>query len=295
MKTIVLLSLIIACLSRLNVKEELSPNSNEEINSKNKFRNLEDSNVDVAEIDDANLNEENSDSINEVGNSDLASDENSSDISNSEETSSNISEESSTESSVETSSTESSAEVSSTESSGVTSSTESSAETSSTESSSEASSTESSAITSEDSSSETSSEVTTSSSSSSTSSEDNVDDVKELTAEEREEYYYWVKFKNSFTYDSTQLSKLARAFTPEKSGYINSNRAKGWFMYLAAALFGVSLIIYLVGRFYFDKFKGPKSHISPWYGRISMIFIFIGFALTMTFYSIVLVKSVSIK
>lgn len=115
------------------------------------------------------------------------------------------------------------------------------------------------------------------------------------TEKMREEYYYWIKFKNSFTYDKDQKAMLARSFKPETSGYVASNLGKAWFMYLLAGIFGAFLILYLVGRFVLNKFKGPKSHISPWFGRVSWLFIIIGFVCTMVFYSITLSKSLKIK
>lgn len=116
--------------------------------------------------------------------------------------------------------------------------------------------------------------------------------VQGLNNDQRAEYYYWVKFKNSFTFDANQKAKLARAFTPEDPSYEKRSQNITWFMYLFAGLFGLSFLVYLVGRFILNRFKGPKTHISPWYGRMAFVFVFIGFVCCITFYSISLKGSI---
>ena len=149
--------------------------------------------------------------------------------------------------------------------------------------------------------SESSSSTTSSSSKTNKTSEASIEDSNTTKEEviqrsaEREEYYYWIKFKNSFTYDKDQKAKLARSFKPETSGYVSSSLGKPWFIYLLAGIFGAFLILYLVGRFVMNKFKGPKSHIGPWFSRVSWIFIFLGLVCVMVFYSITLSKSLKIK
>lgn len=132
-----------------------------------------------------------------------------------------------------------------------------------------------------------------SSSSDQSSSSDSDDDT--MTEEKKNEYLYWIRFKNSFTFKENQLSKLARAFKPEDENYLQSNIKTGWFMFLIASFFGLLLILYLIGRFILGYFKGPKSHISAWYGRTSFIFIFIGFIISMTLFSLSLYNSILAK
>ena len=102
----------------------------------------------------------------------------------------------------------------------------------------------------------------------------------------RNEYSYWIKFKNSFTFDSNQKAKLARSFKPEESNYISKSINYGWMMFILASIFGALLLMYLILRLGFKKFQGPKSHISSWYSRISYIFIFVGFMCSMIFFSL---------
>ena len=87
------------------------------------------------------------------------------------------------------------------------------------------------------------------------------------------------------TYQKSQLAKLSRAFTPEIAGYEGKNIKQVWFFYVLSGLFLLSLIIYIIGRFTMNRFKGPKSHISSWYGRYSFLSIIVGLGGSITMFS----------
>ena len=121
------------------------------------------------------------------------------------------------------------------------------------------------------------------------------EDKDKFTKEMREEYTYWIKFKNSFSFPKDQKAKLARSYRPEEKDYRYTVQAYNWFFYLTAGILGIFLVIYLIGRFLKNYFKGPKEHITNWYSRISFSMIFIGFVLFVTFNGIALNKILSVK
>jgi hypothetical protein len=86
-----------------------------------------------------------------------------------------------------------------------------------------------------------------------------------LTKEQREEYLFWVKYKNSFNTNADQLAKMTKYFAPEDPDYYQMVFASGWPLYSLAGIFSFALLIYLIFRFLFGQFLGPKSHITNWY------------------------------
>ena len=94
-----------------------------------------------------------------------------------------------------------------------------------------------------------------------------------LTKEQREEYLFWVKYKNSFNTDADQLAKMTKYFAPEDPDYYKMVFTSGWPLYSLAGIFSFALIIYFIFRFLFRQFLGPKSHITNWYVYFSYALI----------------------
>ena len=117
----------------------------------------------------------------------------------------------------------------------------------------------------------------------------------EFTREMRKEYTYWVKFKNSFTFPRDQKKKLARSYRPEDDDYRSSIQKYNWLLYMIAGILGAFLFIYLIGRFLLNWFRGPKSHITAWYSRFSLLMIFVSFTLFCVFNGIALNKIMSVQ
>jgi hypothetical protein len=87
-----------------------------------------------------------------------------------------------------------------------------------------------------------------------------------LTKAMRDQYDYWIRYKNSFNTEEGQLAKMTKYFQPESETYYTTIYKSGWPFYALAALFAFLFISYLVLRFFFGKFTGPKSHITVWFG-----------------------------
>jgi hypothetical protein len=88
-----------------------------------------------------------------------------------------------------------------------------------------------------------------------------------LTSKQREEYYYWVSYKNSFNTNSGQLAKMTKYFAPESETYYSTIYKSGWPFYAIACVFTVLFLIYLVMRFIFGSFQGPKTkNLTEWFG-----------------------------
>ena len=104
-----------------------------------------------------------------------------------------------------------------------------------------------------------------------------------LTAEERKKYDYWIKFRNSMNFNTNQLAKLSRSYKPEESSYKKTLLVYSWLPFLLASIFGVLLILYLIGRFALNWFRGPKTYIDENYKRFSWLLLFIGLVGTVTF------------
>jgi hypothetical protein len=94
-----------------------------------------------------------------------------------------------------------------------------------------------------------------------------------LTQDQRNEYLYWVKYKNSFAADAGQLAALTTYFAPESSTYYEQVFTSGWPFYLIGSVATLALLIYLVLRFLFGRFLGPKQHITVWFGYFSYFLI----------------------
>jgi hypothetical protein len=103
-----------------------------------------------------------------------------------------------------------------------------------------------------------------------------------LTDEQRGQtskgYYYWVNYKNSFNAESSsKLAKLTKYYEPENENYYTNLNKYGIPFHSISGLFALLLIIYLIMRFFMGYFKGPKTHISNWYGYFSWLLIIFGF------------------
>lgn len=94
-----------------------------------------------------------------------------------------------------------------------------------------------------------------------------------LTKEQREEFLFWAKYKNSFNTNIGQLAKMTKYFAPEDPEYYNIVYSSGWPFYALGALFALALLIYLIFRFLFNKFLGPKSHITNFFGYFAWTLI----------------------
>jgi hypothetical protein len=94
-----------------------------------------------------------------------------------------------------------------------------------------------------------------------------------LTKEQRDEYLFWVKYKNSFNTQAGQLAKMTKYFAPEDPEYYEMVFSSGWPFYALGGLFTLALLIYLIFRFLFKKFLGPKSHITNFFGYFSWALI----------------------
>lgn len=114
--------------------------------------------------------------------------------------------------------------------------------------------------------------------------------IEEPKIEEmREEYSYWIRFKNSFTFNQDQKAKLARSFKPEEKSYFSNSCNIVWFVYIFVGILSFSLLVYLIGRFAFGKFLGPKQVIGKWYAKgyaITLVIFFISYTsfISVSFY-----------
>lgn len=107
-------------------------------------------------------------------------------------------------------------------------------------------------------------------------------DIKEM----RDEYSYWIRFKNSFTFNQDQKAKLARSFKPEDKNYYTNSCNIIWFVYILVGILSLSLLVYLIGRFAFGKFLGPKQVIGKWYAKGYIITLFLFFVSYTAFISL---------
>ena len=87
-------------------------------------------------------------------------------------------------------------------------------------------------------------------------------------------------------FKSNHKAKLSRSYKPEETNYKKTLLVYSWLPFLLAAIFGVFFIIYIIGRFFFNKFRGPKTFIDYNYKRISWILLIIGFICTLVFLAI---------
>lgn len=119
--------------------------------------------------------------------------------------------------------------------------------------------------------------------------------IRKLTSEQRDEFKYWVGLSNTINFDESEYKNIAIAFNPQDDGYNAGTLKYSWFAFLMAAVFGVFLILYLIGRFLLNKFKGPKTFIDENYKRLTWISFIIGIIGAITFLSLTMVYSNRIK
>ena len=94
-----------------------------------------------------------------------------------------------------------------------------------------------------------------------------------LSQDQRNEYLFWVKYKNSFNSDTDKLAKLTKYFAPESPTYYNDIYNCGWPFYTLGGLFTFALVYYLIVRFLLGWFLGPKQHITHWFAYFSYALI----------------------
>jgi hypothetical protein len=95
-----------------------------------------------------------------------------------------------------------------------------------------------------------------------------------LSNKERAEYYYWVSYKNSFNTNTGQLAKMTKYFAPESETYYSTISKSGWPFVALGCVFIVLFLIYLVMRFIFGSFQGPKTkNLTEWFGYFTYALI----------------------
>lgn len=87
-----------------------------------------------------------------------------------------------------------------------------------------------------------------------------------LSSQQRNDYDYWIRYKNSFNSAEGQLAKLTKYFAPEETEYYFQIFKSGWSFYAFASLVFLFFLIYIISRFCCRKFMGPKAHITIWFG-----------------------------
>jgi hypothetical protein len=108
-----------------------------------------------------------------------------------------------------------------------------------------------------------------------------------LTADQRDDYYYWIGLRNSFYYsdDSDQLEKLVKYFTPEDDDYYKDLFAFSAPGFICAGVVFIIFLVYLVKRFLLKGCKGPKIVVKS-YHHTTYFFIISGFLIGLIFLSL---------
>lgn len=111
-----------------------------------------------------------------------------------------------------------------------------------------------------------------------------------VSEKERSQYFEWVGTRDSFYYSGRTdlLIQLITYFSPETEGYFSSLFIFGIAFFILAGLFSLFLILYLILRFGFKMFTGPKKYerslnLNTWIiiiSGISISFILLSIAMS---------------
>lgn len=113
-----------------------------------------------------------------------------------------------------------------------------------------------------------------------------------VSQKERAQYFQWVGLRDSFYYSGRTdlLIQLINYFTPEAEDYFSSLFIFGIIFFILAGILSVALILYLILRFGFKMFTGPKKYERS-FGIFTWIIILIGASISFIALSIAIYNS----